>query len=159
MRTLLALALVALATPAAAEPMGSWRSGWGQGVTEYGIKNDSAGSDHIYIACSDDDGASVRFSVGGAEAPKRGMVIVTIGADEFELQINKSGHFPTMSRVDAAIFDALWTAIRKGQVMRVRLSTGQSTLFTLRGAAKVLPPHSCDTGASLGLPVDPDDTE
>lgn len=146
MRTIaLATAFFAsLATGAVAEPIGRWWAGFGQGNFEYAIKNDSAGSDEFYIGCGEVP-TTINFRISGVE-PKRGQsVLITIGADEFDLTLGENGYFETRSHVASDNFRALWSAIRAGQVMRVRLSTGQSTAFTLKGAAKTLPKDACPT--------------
>jgi hypothetical protein len=144
----LALASLAVAVSvggiAKAEPIGRWWAGYGQGTFEYGIHNDSADSDTIYIACGEEQ-TYISFRVGGVEPREGSIVIVTIGPDEFELSVNQWGNFPTGSHVDSENFRALWDAARSGQFMRVRLATGQSTVFTLKGAAKTLPKKACKT--------------
>lgn len=137
--------LLASAHPAGAEPIGRWFSGYGQGTLEYGIKNDSAGSDYFYIACSPDFGTSIRITVGAQDAKPGSTTIVVIGGDEFELWTDKDGVFRTDSHVAYDTFRSLWDAMRRGTVMRVRLSSGQSTVFTLRGAAIELPRAHCET--------------
>ena len=140
---LFALAL-AISSPALAEPVGRWLSGFGQGTFEYGIKNDSVGSDEVYIACAEDN-TYISFTVGGVSPRQGSNIIMTIGPDEFVVMAGKNGYFQTASHVDADNFHALWDAMRAGQNLRVRLSTGQSTNFTLKGAAKVLPKAPCKT--------------
>lgn len=135
---------VAITGVAAAEPIGRWWAGFGQGNFEYAVKNDSAGSDEFYIGCGEVP-TTISFRISGVE-PKRGQsVLITIGGDEFDLPLGENGYFETKSHVASDNFRALWSAIRAGQVMRVRLSTGQSTSFTLKGAAKALPKESCTT--------------
>lgn len=135
---------VLLSSAAVAQPVGTWWSAFGQGTYEYGIRNDSAGSDAIYIACSDDS-TDFGFTVGGKQAPAGEVVIATIGANEFELSIDESGNVDSGSRVDSDTFDALWRAMRTGQSMRVRYPTGPSTAFSLKGASKALPTEACTT--------------
>lgn len=143
----IAVGLVVAATisgVASAEPIGRWWAGFGQGNFEYAIKNDSAGSDQFYIGCGEVP-TTISFRIGGVE-PRRGQsVLITIGGDEFDLPLGDNGYFETKSHVASDNFRALWSAIRTGQVMRVRLSTGQSTAFTLKGAAKALPKEACAT--------------
>lgn len=137
-------ATMLIAAPVSAEPIGRWWTGFGQGTTEYGIKNDSAGSDTIYIACAPDH-TYVSFRVGGVE-PKQGeTTIITIGADEYELNGGEWGYFETKSHVESDTFIALWQSLRSGAAARVRLQTGQSTAFTLKGASKVLGKEPCET--------------
>lgn len=136
---------IALASgEAGAEPTGKWWAGFGQGTFEYGIKNDSAGSDEFYIACGYDF-TTISFKISGV-VPKQGQrVVINIGGDEFDLWLGARGDFETKSHVDSDNFYALWDALRAGQIMRVRLSSGQSTAFTLKGAAKTLPKDACQT--------------
>ena len=144
LRYSLAVAALACATTASAQPIGRWWAGFGQGNFEYGIHNDSAGSDAVYISCGEVP-TTIEFTVGGVKPKQGSTIIATIGADEFELPAGRGGLFETKSHAESGNFRALWTAMRIGQVMRVRLSTGQSTVFTLKGAAKVLPKESCPT--------------
>lgn len=141
---LLALAFTSLTNIAAAEPIGRWWAGFGQGTFEYGIHNDSAGSDTVYIACGENS-TNIDFKVGGVRAVPGSSILVNIGADEFELSTDEKGYFQTNSHVASDTFHALWGAIRSGEVMRVRLSTGQSTAFSLKGTTKVLPKEGCQT--------------
>lgn len=137
-------ALAVLTGSANAEPIGRWWTGFGQGNFEYGIHNDSAGSDTVYISCGEVP-TTIEFTIGGVN-PKQGSdILVTIGADEFVLPAGKDGYFETKSHVASDNFHALWDAMRAGQFMRVRLASGQSTAFTLKGAAKVLPKQACAT--------------
>lgn len=131
-------ALALLAAPLSAEPTGRWYGAFGQGAFEYGIKNDSAGSDYFYIYCPQ-EGAKILITVGGKNPAADSIARVVIGGDEFELPIDSSGEFTTGTHVGNDNFHALWDAMRSGSVMRVRLSTGQSTAFTLKNTAKVLP--------------------
>ena len=141
---LVVLVVATSATVAWAEPIGRWWAGYGQGNLEYGIHNDSAGIDSVYIGCGEEQ-TYVSFTVGGVEPKHGSAILVTIGADEFELPIGKWGSFETGSHVASDNFHALWDAIRTGEFMRVRLATGQSTVFTLKGAAKALPKEACKT--------------
>jgi hypothetical protein len=131
-----------------AEPMGRWYSGFGQGITEYGIKNDSAGSDYFYIAWAP-DGATIDFTVGGKNPQPQSTVIVDRGADDFELPTDDHGRFTTGSHVASDNFRALWQSLRSGSLVRIRLSTGETTVFTLKRAAKILPAKRCKTAFEL----------
>lgn len=144
-RLMLAIFGVSISTVASAEPIGRWFSGYGQGTMEYGIKNDSAGNDYFYIACSPDFGTTIRITVGGKDAPPNQNVIVVIGPNEFELFTDQEGYFRTDSHVASDTFRALWGALRNGAAMRVRLQSGESTAFTLNGSSKVLDTEPCET--------------
>lgn len=139
-----AAAVMVLATGAAAEPAGRWFGGLGQGAAEYGVKNDNAGSDGFYIACLP-DGASIMLTVGGRTPVPLSTVSVLVDADAFELATDASGDFSTASRDGHTRFLALWDALRDGDALQVRLSTGQSARFSLSGTAKVLPRQHCRT--------------
>ncbi len=138
------VAALAIAGTADAEPIGRWWAGFGQGNFEYAIKNDSAGSDEFYIGCGELP-TTIRFRIGGVEPIEGQSVLINIGADEFDLRLGRQGRFETKSHVESDNFHALWDVIRSGKIMRVRLSTGQSTVFTLKGAAKALPKEACST--------------
>jgi hypothetical protein len=142
-RAVVAILLSFNATMAHAAPIGRWFSDWGQGKQAYTIQNDSAGSDTFsFVDTSqgfEHGGVRLSISVGGVNPRPGSTVVVTIGADEFEFTADKNGEVPTNCHICAASFDALWAAVRRGTVMRVRLAGGRSTAFTLAGAAKVLP--------------------
>lgn len=127
-----------------AEPVGRWWAGFGQGTFEYGIKNDSAGSDAVYIACAPDT-TYVNFSVGGSQPKPDTEVLVVIGRDEFILRADELGHVGTKSHVESDNFIELWRAMRAGRDMRVRLSTGETTVFTLDGSSRALGEEPCET--------------
>jgi hypothetical protein len=78
--------------------VGRWWSGFGQGTVEYGIKNDSAGSDKIYIACADKH-TYISFTVGGVNPREGSDILMTIGADEFVVMAGEHGYFQTGSHV------------------------------------------------------------
>lgn len=140
-----AAAVMFLTAGAAAEPTGRWFSAVAQGVTEYGVKNDNAGSDYFYIACQA-EGAAIMVTVGGATPQPMSTLVVAIDDDEYQLGTDATGDIGTVSRAGHDSFLALWESLRDGDVMRVRLSTGQSSVFSLAGTAKVLPRRHCRTG-------------
>jgi len=144
-RIMAAVTLLVPAGSTSAASFGEWGAGFGQGVLEYGIKNDSAGSDHLYIACSDDWGTSVSFTVGGKSPPAKSDVFVAAGRDQLELSTDEWGSFTTKSHVASDTFRYLWAIIRRESVLHVRLASGESTTFSLKGAAKVLPREPCKT--------------
>lgn len=139
------LLVLGLSTSVSGEPLGRWWSGYGQGTMEYGYKSNSAGRDWFYIACSRDLGTTIRVTAAGKDAPARSVVQVVIDGEAFELWIDESGEFRTASRVGFDTFRTLWPAIRRGRSMRVRLSSGQSAVIKLTGAAKALPRDPCET--------------
>lgn len=134
----------AISANAFAEPMGKWWGGFGQGTAEYGIKNDSAGSDSIYIVCNAKR-TDLLFTVGGVVPKPGSRISVDIDGDEFGLVAKSNGSIETETRSGSNAFYFLWEAFRAGHVARVRLSTGQHTIFTLRGAARALPKEPCET--------------
>ncbi|WP_438725634.1 hypothetical protein ACR9YC_06800 [Parasphingorhabdus sp. DH2-15] len=115
------------------------------GVSEYGYRSDSAGSDTIYISCSEDQGTNIRFTIGGRDPEPVSEITIVIDGEELRLFTNSDGNVPTASHVAASNFWSLWKMMRSGQTMRVKLSTGESTIFPLNGSAKVLPREHCKT--------------
>lgn len=130
--------------PSSAEPIGRWWIGFGQGNTEYGVHNDSSEADTIYIACGQVP-TTISFRVGGVEPAEGEVIVVTIDDEEFELLIGTDGQFKTASHVASDTFNLLWDYIRSGDYMRVRLGTGESTVFTLAGTSSTLPKKGCST--------------
>jgi hypothetical protein len=144
-RILLCVALVLVPTSAPAAELGKWRFGFGQGISEYSIQNDSAGSDEFSIVCSDDWVTSINLQVGGRQPSNRSTVTIDVDADEFSFVADEGGSIRTASHVDSDNFRALWKDIRRGSFMRVRLQSGRSTTFRLRGASTVLEREACKT--------------
>lgn len=145
--SLVLIGLLTLTGPMAqAEPVGQWFSGYGQGITEYAIENDSAKSDYFYIACDDAGDATIMFTVSTREPEPGSSVVVTIGARDYELPVAEDRLFHTHSRADSDTFGALWDDIRSSSgSMRVRLASGEAASFTLEGAAKEMPREHCKT--------------
>lgn len=139
---------VALSSVAAAEPTGRWFTGFGQGTTEYGIKNDSAGKDYLYIACSP-DGATIDFTVAGKNPAGDSAVDVEVGRDKYQLHTDTYGRFTTDSHGSSDTFRALWDSLRRGSRADVRLSTGKTASFTLENTGRILPPKPCPTAYEL----------
>jgi len=141
----LGLSLLVGTAAANAEPIGRWFYGYGQGVLEYGIKNDSAGGDYFSIWC-DYKGAGAWFIVSRKDPLPLSSVFVVINDDQFEIPVREDHYFHTDSHVEYSIFRSLWEAIRTNNgVMHVRLSSGETTTFPLKGAAKALPKEPCET--------------
>lgn len=136
--------VMASSTTAFAEPVGRWFSGFGQGTVEYGLKNDSAGSDYFYIACAP-KGASISITVSGRSAPPNSDIFVAIDDDELTLYADERGDVQTQTHVDSDNFRALWSYIRNGHAMHVRFLTGESTVFKLKGTLNIFDTDPCDT--------------
>lgn len=138
--------LVLSGTAAHAEPVGEWFSGYGQGITEYAIENDSAQSDYFYIACSDEGDATIMFTVAKKEPGPNSSLSVAIGDQNYDLAVGEDKLFHTDTKKASDDFRSLWNAIRTSSgSMQVRLPTGEAASFTLKGAAKVLTEEPCTT--------------
>ncbi len=129
-------------TAAVKTPEAVWTSDYGQGVSEYGVQNDSAGSDSISLSCNDEK-TEMSFSVGG-ETPKHQRVTAYVGAQELEVMVGDDGNVLTDSHAEADNYTALYDAMRSGQPsIRVRVASGKTATFSLKGAKDVLPEFGC----------------
>lgn len=137
--SLVALVLIVTNTTNAEEV---WKSGWGQGVSEYSVSNGPG--NEFYIACSEDSTNIMPMIIGDSAPPKSNISII-IDADEYEFGTDEKGHIPTDCHFCSDNFEALWNAIRKGQHMLVKFEDGRSSKFSLKGAGKAMPKEPCKT--------------
>lgn len=112
-----------------------WKSGWGQGTTEY-FAEDGNGN-KLYIACPDSEGAvSAIATIGG----------VWFSSDEEKFDVIVDGEtynnpFQTDCRVCANNFEPFWAALRKANNIRVS-AAGKSAVIPTNNIGKVLPAFS-----------------
>jgi hypothetical protein len=139
----IALLLMALPATVSAAPSGRWAHS-AHATEEYGIRNDSENRNGIRIVCAPDTTA-IYFSVDGRDPGPNSRVWVTIGRKKFDVPVDEHGVLTTGNSVRSSYFYSLWEAIRAGSRMTVRLSTGETTSFTLKDSAKVLPREACTT--------------
>lgn len=126
---------------ALAEPIGRWFSSSEQGSLVYGFTKSGAGLDAIYIVCGPGE-ARLRVTVGSAQPKPRDLVKFIVDRNEWDMFTNDDREV-VASGSDAGNFIGLWNAMRRGQAVRVRLASGGTATFALRGAAKVLPRQPC----------------
>lgn len=126
-------------TPEAQEKQDSnqlykWKSGWGQGVTEYSSEDGNGNS--LYIACPNDEKAvSAIASINGIQyesgSPTGGFTVIVDG-EEF------SDPFNTDCRVCANNFPIFWEKLRKAN--NIKISANNSTaIIPTRDIEKTIP--------------------
>lgn len=137
-----AIGFFSAASPAFAETIGEWWSGWAMGTSEFGYTDHSGNK--LLISCSDDSGTSISVQVDG-RTPKEGdNLIFVVDGDKVEFMANDMGQVPTFSRVDSSNFQYLWGKLRTGSQLTVSFS-GNSAIYPLKGSAKALEAEPCTT--------------
>lgn len=114
-----------------------WKSGWGQGVSEYSV-NDGNGNG-LYIACPNDgegeEGAvSATASIGGTDFYSKDS------SQQFDVVVDGetySNPFGTSSRAGANNFPYFWAALRKANNISV-VAKDKSARIPVNGITKVL---------------------
>jgi hypothetical protein len=143
------------ATSVQAERSGDWVSGYGQGLIEYSTDiGDSSFRLFDGSASGFLDKVSFHVSVQGTEPKPKSIVTIHIGNRTFEFPIDKDGDANTNCKICALEWDGLWNAIRAGQAMTVRLQTGQSAQFSLKGSGKLLGPEPFIADFYRDVPVE-----
>jgi hypothetical protein len=136
--------LLLLASPAAAQIVGQWRSNFGQGIIEYSIVLDR--EERSYITISDaSSGASgftekvsVYLAIDGEGPEPNSQIKFSVDGVEVYFEADDGGSISTACRACAASFDALWHLIRQGDSVVVEFDR-KSKRFPLRGSAQTLP--------------------
>jgi len=145
----LSLALLIPATSNAFGTPETWRSGWGQGVSEFVIKGKA--QSQLYLACEDAGTQPATLIFTDAKGRQ-----VSMDADA-TLQVKIDNHdaidiSESNSRVGENNLYFAWGQLRSGKQVTVSGSGVTPTTFTLKGARAVLPEfgtHGCVSKASL----------
>lgn len=116
--------------------IGQWGSGWGQGVSEYGVTTSKG--DTLYIACSKDRPVSMMLYVNGVEYGPYSKKPFSLIIDGTEIQTP----YETASRVGADNFIFAWDALRKAKRLQAKTVDGKLLDLPTAGANKVLPPNN-----------------
>ncbi|MBF7994316.1 hypothetical protein [Rahnella laticis] len=121
----------------------AWKSGWGQGVSEFVIKG--KGQSQLYLTCEDEGTrpATIIFTdVRGHQTSIDEGKTLQVQIDRNEaIDISDSD-----SRVGDGNLTLAWNAMRTGKQVTVSGDGVRSATFTLSGAGKVLPAfntHGC----------------
>ncbi|WP_010628953.1 hypothetical protein [Halomonas sp. KM-1] len=123
------LGLTIAAAPAAAF---EWKSGWGQGVSEYSVSDGN--QNELYIACPNYDGYVTAYAViQGVEFSSEGQGFDVIVDGE-----RYSNPFNTECRVCADIFHGFWEELRRANRLRIA-ADGLEANLPVRGASEALP--------------------
>ncbi|MEN6079640.1 hypothetical protein [Chromobacterium piscinae] len=143
MKPLLLAALAALISQQvlAFGETGRWSSGWGQGVSEYMVKD--AKGNQLYIACNNDGQtpAIMTLTVGSKEygyGSNQDFVLIIDG---------KAPLAPSDAGSDAGgdNFRLAWDGIRKAKTLVAKTVDGKVIPLPLIGAAKTLPSSKSKT--------------
>ena len=112
-----------------------WKSGWGQGTTEYSAEDGNGNK--LYIACPDSEGAvSAIATIGGT--------MFSSVDEKFDVVIDGetySNPFQTDCRVCANNFEPFWVALRKANNIKISAS-GKSAVIPTKNIGKILPAFS-----------------
>lgn len=128
-----------------------WESGWGQGTTEYVVKG--PGKSQLYIGCDPYKAAFVKYTdpEGRSLSNYDGMgqtrqFYVSIDGGEAILFNDVE------SNSGAENFKFAWGKLRHGKSVKVTGDNIKPAIFTLGGAAKVLPEFS-KSDCKIGMDV------
>jgi hypothetical protein len=111
-----------------------WKSGWGQGVTEYSAEDGNG--NQLSIACSDNEAVSAIAKIGGAwYSSKDEKFDVIVDGETY------SNPFNTDCRVCANNFEPFWMALRKANNIKVS-AAGKSAVIPTKNISKILPAFS-----------------
>jgi hypothetical protein len=130
-----------VAQPLQADVVGQWTTEFGQGIIEYSIYNDFQQSTYITISDgSNGVGATVQIflAINGKGARPGTPVTFSIGSTAIRMWADAGGSISTGCQQCARDFDTLWRLLRSGNQLKLAFD-GREAIFTLRGAARVLP--------------------
>jgi hypothetical protein len=144
---LAAIAIVAIALPAAARQLGStWRSGFNQGITEYltGEWDGSTGG-ALSLACLPGGQASISAQIKGQAPPANSTLKLTAssraGSREWRFATDARG--TAKLAAGSARFQQLWAGLRSRDTVTVRYPDGRFSVQSLAGAGRTLPASPC----------------
>lgn len=143
-KTILAFAMLmaaAIATPAQAEPVNRWWSGWGMGVSEYGWSGTDGSS--VYITCDSEDNLGLNVAIRGESPKPKSDVIFRLNGQEVTFWTNADGTIEMQSRVSMNNLYFLFSELRAGETMALEFD-GLTKVFPLAGSAKGLGAGLCE---------------
>jgi len=119
-----------------------WKSGWGQGISEYSAEDGNGNM--LYIACPDSEGAvSAIATIGGAQLSSE--------EEGFDVVIDDETHYNNPFQTDCRFcgnnferlnnFERFWTALRKANNIRISASE-KSAVIPTKNIGKILPAFS-----------------
>jgi hypothetical protein len=112
----------------------AWKSGFGQGTTEYFVENGPG--NQIYIACPEDRPASVSVTLIGKEADesKNEKLIFIIDSKEYSYEYQNAD-----CRVCGENFVFFWGKLRDAKTLSVRFSDSVKSEFSVTNLKTLLP--------------------
>lgn len=115
-----------------------WVSGFGQGISESIITKGPGNS--IYVTCDVGAGMNatgIRFMLAG-RAPTGHQITLTFDNLDPEDYSIWEGRVPSDCRACASVFEDIVKKMKKHNSVHVRFENGDSTRFSLRGAARAI---------------------
>ncbi|MDR3576824.1 MAG: hypothetical protein P4L50_23410 [Anaerolineaceae bacterium] len=126
-----------------------WTSGFGQGFSEYTVKNGPGNQFTISCDVSESEKVgektSIEMMIVGKSPPPDSMVVVVLDGDEFQIQVDKFGSGNLDCHVCYDNFRAMWERLRTARTMLMQYADHRSSKFTMLGARKALSPKPCKT--------------
>jgi hypothetical protein len=120
-RTLMTFCVLAISTPASAEPIGRWWAGSGMGDLEYGY-NRGDGTE-VYFSCNNDRQTMYLSAQIDGSSPRDENVVFSVDGDELEFYADKSGALEMKSRVSINNLYALFDMLKRGKSLTIRFSS------------------------------------
>ncbi len=140
-RKAVTVALVALQiTPAFAEPVNRWWSGWGMGVSEYGWSGSDGST--IYMTCESRTDVGLRVAIRGIDPKPKSEIVVVLNGQKISFWTTPNGDVETQSRVSMNNVYFLFDELKNGSKMTLSFN-GLSKSFNLAGSSKGLGSEFC----------------
>ena len=125
---------------------GDWRSEFQMGVISYRVENGTSNS--LSINCnesSDSYATDISVRIQNIFPSSNSQVKFSFGEDIVQMVTSVNGFIETDNRVNAENFAYLWDKLRQNRFLTVTFANGLSQIFSLDGAARLLPTKTCTT--------------
>lgn len=140
-KTLAFICAMIMTTPAAAEPVDRWWSGWGMGVSEYGWSGSDGSS--IYITCDSENNLGLSVAIRGKSPKPETDVIFKLNGHEVSFWATATGEIEMQSRVSMNNLYFLFDELKASDKLELSFDDRTKT-FPLKGSAKGLGSALCE---------------
>ena len=133
-------------SPLRAEKFGDWETGFDQGFLQYFVENGAANT--FAINCDvgrtgSGEETYVVVHINGKDPAPRSLVTVVLDGEKIQLPVDDVGDVKMHCPGCSSTFEHLWKKLRESKTMTVRLESGQSSRFSLKGAQHALQREVC----------------
>ena len=141
-------ALTSIGAPAIAQ-QSAWHSSFGQGNQEYLTGEwDAPRGGALLLNCNTLDGtASLSAQIAGQGPPASSGINLDVShrgsTRSIRLATNQKGTVSFGRALSSPVLSNIWSMLRAGDTVTIRYADGRSTIQSLVGAARTLPPKPC----------------